>query len=542
MPSCLSVPVSCIDSDWLERDFKTPIRRFLQDEGQHGGLIWLKVDAVDEGNYLLHHVGLLAHELGRTCNEIWVASSDPFIFWEDFFGTTDHCGLLHILKARTLVLVKNGCYLPNKWIRHRLLTLKGLCLTHGLVLFIPIFHREGRGLNGHPDGTLILKVPPFKESPRKELRILAVELLRERNPDMSVDSCLQMALQLTEAGPNSRTELQQWVDHYTAQRQLFGSEAAWPPPELPRLVTSAPRVSTRSMLQSRFQATFAWLHEAGENFFSWLGRPLFPPVQDSMDPFQAQDPLHWFWAMVSYIYSLIMDAADSGLLLLLEYREGSQPGELVNVPRPHFCRLVGALRTTLQHSLGEGVQKNQEVVFSWYHECCKTVKPERYHWRHLTECLLKEWEELVITLRDSIRCIRKSSGKSSIEKQLAMKARNLSLHQWQTIIYEVIHNYQLPFDSGQLTRKHYSQLNLKLKESVISEGELLKEARKLAEEVIWKETARCPIEAHDLIALGVPPGKRIGFLLEEANQLYRQNPMLSKKELLDQLPLNADNG
>jgi hypothetical protein len=143
--------------------------------------------------------------------------------------------------ARTLVLVRNGCYLPNKWIRHRFLTLNGLCRTHGLVLFIPIFHREGRGLPRNPESIFILRVPSFKETPRKELRTLTVELLHERNPDLTVESCQQMALQLIEAGPNSRTELQQWVDYYSAKRQLMPSEVVWPPPELPKLAISAPR-------------------------------------------------------------------------------------------------------------------------------------------------------------------------------------------------------------------------------------------------------------------------------------------------------------
>jgi hypothetical protein len=346
-----------------------------------------------------------------------------------------------------------------------------------------------------------------------------------------------MTFQLIEAGPNSRTELQQWVDYYTAQRQLMDSAVVWPPPELPRLAILAPRVSTRSMLQNRFQASLVGLHEAGENFFEWLGRPLFSPIHDALDPFQAQDPLHWFWAIVSYIYSLILDAADSGLILLLEYREGLQPGELVNVPRPHFYRLIGALRTTLQHSLGEVGQETQETVFSWYYECCKTVRPERYHWRHLTERLLKEWEELVIALRSSIRCIRESSAKSSIEKQLAVKARSLTSHQWQAIIHEIVKNHQLSFDSRQVTRKYYSYLNNKLRGSVVSEGELLNEAQRLAGEVVWKEVARCPVEAQDLISLGVPAGPELGILLGKLDLIYQQNPKLSKEELIAHLSL-----
>jgi hypothetical protein len=191
-------------------------------------------------------------------------------------------------------------------------------------------------------------------------------------------------------------------------------------------------------------------------------------IHGGMDPFQANDPLHWFWAIVSYIYSLIMDNADNGLSLLLEYHEGLKPGELVNVSRPPFLRLIGALRTILQHSLGESGQKTQETVFSWYYDCCKTVTPERHDWRQLTDRLIKEWEEIVNTLLSSIRCIKESSAKSNVEKQLAAKARNLPLRQWQTIIYELIKHYQLPLDSAQLTIKYYSQLNKKLKESVIS--------------------------------------------------------------------------
>jgi len=60
-------------------------------------------------------------------------------------------------------------------------------------------------------------------------------------------------------------------------------------------------------------------------------------------------------------------------------------------------------------------------------------------------------------------------------------------------------------------------------------------AEGIASRAVAAESAACPLQAKDLLGLGIEPGPTLGKVLKEAYALWDKDPQLSKQRMLTAL-------
>jgi hypothetical protein len=88
MEGLLAVPISAVASDWLHASFIPGLQKAV-DGLPDGGILWMHVDAGPEADYLLTVACTWAKSYRRKVLELTVFEDDPFLAWEDLFGTPD---------------------------------------------------------------------------------------------------------------------------------------------------------------------------------------------------------------------------------------------------------------------------------------------------------------------------------------------------------------------------------------------------------------------------------------------------------------------
>lgn len=125
----IDVPVSAVESGWIETTFLPAVQREVGATIKHGGILWIVVDSHAEGNYLLLKVRHWAEEAKVPAAEIGVEEGNPLLLWHDIFGSPDRLGSAWSLADGGLLLMPHGSVLPETFLRERADALHRFCRT-----------------------------------------------------------------------------------------------------------------------------------------------------------------------------------------------------------------------------------------------------------------------------------------------------------------------------------------------------------------------------------------------------------------------------
>lgn len=204
-------------------------------------------------------------------------------------------------------------------------------------------------------------------------------------------------------------------------------------------------------------------------------------------------------------------------------------------------RLVQAMRTFLQHNLDlrkDHDKDIQELCEAWLHGNCGTKVPGTDdQWRLCLIAFLSGGLGFLQALAQALRLLEADESRIEIIRQWNFRLeRYFPPHEFDKII---------AIAAGDMGRDGLDPIKLRIrfydkwaKEMVLlSEGcDLHAEARKLVELALLTGTVPAlPISGRDIMQeLGIPPGPRVGELLEQARRIFDGKPC-TRDELISQL-------
>lgn len=208
---------------------------------------------------------------------------------------------------------------------------------------------------------------------------------------------------------------------------------------------------------------------------------------------------------------------------------------------------VQKLRTFLQHNLNLSKVHDysiQEYCETWFKNNCGTPVPrDDNHWNLCVNSLLKEATQFLKVIRDCIRKIEMDESVIQIVDQWNF-ARNRyhPPHEFDNLI--AIVSADMGRDSLDVIRVRKQYYDKWVKELQLNQGDydFQFEARRLIEHTLLNEMTRVlPITGKDIIdEFKIPPGSRVGFLLEEARKINNENFPCSRQILIEKLKENIE--
>jgi hypothetical protein len=536
MEGLLAVPISGVASDWLHTSFIPGLQKAV-DGLPDGGILWVHVDAGPEADYLLTVACTWAKSYRRDVVELTVFEDDPFLAWEDLFGTPDQAPAYWSQPAGSIVCVQNGTVLPITFLRDRLSLIATYCKASKYILIIPILHDAIRYVRDASGSTTHLEVPKFASISEPKRRILTDTMVQADIPSLAEELRVSLVEQLlgTDPPPASRTELQSWIDFYRDQTDVASALRMTPPPPLarqPKLPLETPGVDG---LRSRMKVLVENLRKSSDAFMGWFGRPLFGPVYEPPDPFQSSDPVYWFSASVSYLSSWL-ECADRAFESLVRYEFNNSTADLEATSPHSFYEVLRRLRTAQQHGLNPSSAPDREtldIVGGWYYRHCGMQKPLRRHWRKLTSCLLEDAENAANRLAICVAKVPGCASRDVVASQLRFHSRSLSKDGWRSQLRQSIQILAPHLDVERVLDKYLAELQKGLRDSTVVTDEVLIRARELADIAVRREGAKCPVSAKDLIDMGIEPGSKLRIAIAQIEAEWRRDPDQSPITLLE---------
>ena len=333
------VPVSTIDGAWLADTFLPMLERQLHADNGNG-LVMFSVDSLEESDYLLECLRRHVQEsLGLGWLEVQVDGHDPLSLWLSIAGDADQPSVLPS-QAGKVVGFRRGCLLHSQAIAKRLAEWTALARGYGVLFVVPQFRQDLAPFIGTPGFPSVLQVPAFGDSPIITRRALAAALLEEACPHLLPEQRHQLASDLIDAGPTSRTELQKWIDHLASLAPDMAVGVVLPPKGLARVRSSALTIPSKQDLAVALSATLQKIRHADELFLDWQGVRLFGNIHPPHDAFQGSSPIGWFVATVSVLSCYLFDSADSRMEVLSRYRDSRTGGIVASASGPSASFLV----------------------------------------------------------------------------------------------------------------------------------------------------------------------------------------------------------
>ena len=217
------------------------------------------------------------------------------------------------------------------------------------------------------------------------------------------------------------------------------------------------------------------------------------------------------------------------------------PAELGFLRLETHHRLVQQLRTSLQHNLDPGKSHDrriQEVCEQWLRDQCGTPIPGSDHqWQRCLLSLLLEALQFLEALLQTTRSIEQDESCGEICREWLFRIKRYHPpHAFDELISIVAADMgREAVDVVRLRTRFYDKWTQEL-HLLEPDYEFEIQARKLIEYALLTVTTPVlPITGKDIMEdFDIPPGPRVGQLLERARRIYDTKPC-SRAVLLDQL-------
>ena len=256
--------------------------------------------------------------------------------------------------------------------------------------------------------------------------------------------------------------------------------------------------------------------------------------------------IHTFYTTISWLYVWYYEVAKVNLDFLSERANGLKldPNRHVKTHR----EIVHAFRTFLQHNIN--LEKTEDLAiqakcYKWARMHTSLDEPEtEEEWRLCLVALLGEAKRVFGILLEVVTEICNDEAR---EETFAIWRSRINrhhpAHEYDDIIQATAAEMGLLHVDAVALRKRYVQKwNRKL--SVLKAGyDFEYEARRMIEHTLLnEESLPMPVTGKDIIiGFRIPPGPKVGALLQEAQKIFRAKPC-TREELLRKLRELLDHG
>ncbi len=289
-----------------------------------------------------------------------------------------------------------------------------------------------------------------------------------------------------------------------------------------------PDLPTRAALGERFAHARARLDAcAARSTAHDPVEPLLAPHYPLPDPIGADNPVHWFPALVNHLACLLFDAAGPALASLGKYRYEPEARDLVfrdaGFTENHnsFAHLLRDLRTTMQH--GQKTERAwnlqmRERVGSWYQGACGRTEPAPAHARILAGRLMTEFERYLDQLEGVLEHLDSAPSSAQVRSQIARDLRVIDKDTFYELCQEAAERIDPDVDVGKpFENKYFDRLKKEMEAVCLVGPRRVEHAKRLIERYVAGESDRCPVDAPWLLARGVRQGPSLGRILKECN-------------------------
>jgi hypothetical protein len=252
-----------------------------------------------------------------------------------------------------------------------------------------------------------------------------------------------------------------------------------------------------------------------------------------------------FLRTVSWLYVLYYETGKINIDFIKKLLPTYELDSETNI-KNHLCS-VQRLRTFLQHNLNLSKVHDysiQEYCETWFKRNCGTPVPrDENHWNLCLNSILKETLTFLKAIRNCIRKIEIDESVIQIVDQWNfVRKRYHPPYEFDELI--AIVSTDMGRDSLDIVRVRKQYYDKWVKELQLYQGDydFHFEARRLIEHTLLNDMTRVlPITGKDIIdELRIPPGPRVGTLLEEARKINDENFPCSKQLLIEKLKAKTE--
>ncbi len=525
----LAVPIAAVADDWLAKEFLPQAEAILAGVNSIGGLVWLPVDASAEADYLLTKLHELCERNGWKVSEFEVSQCDPYFFWTAVLGTPEVPSIFRSAQ-QTVMIIRSGELLPSDTVRMHLSSLFESSNSSHSPVILPVFRSQSELLHRAPT-CRSFQIPALADASPERRYALAEALATSRLPRLKEEERREFTERILAAGPRSRPQLEYWLE--TLQEAddplvqirnavLHHDEPAHEPPHVP----------SREHLFFRFNKARERLEEANLLFHQVCKIPLLFPHQPLRDPFVSNEPVDWFFVLVSHTSCLIFDAGETTLDCLAHYRFDLDRHDIVGEPASTLLLDLRLLRTSLQHALSLDNKDNQQKlhnVEAWYRRQCGEPSPRSDHYRGLVAALIGDWESFVTGIHQVVSNVNKAPSSLVVLNALAAARRHLPLGDFLQLIRESVDRIDPTVDRERVKRKHEQTIQRALGDCCYSGETFYAYARHLVELAVANESMISPVDGDWLQRQGFK-GRDIARWKQHFQERWNQAPSIMSVE------------
>jgi|GEM_PF-4104930 len=535
-----TVPIAAASDDWLTSEL---LPAFVQCCDTGKSVVWVPCDSPGECEYVLSRIANFAGSIGRRTVVASVPNGEPLTIWDTLFGhpepvTADDHGLAFNEAAETVVVMHDFHLVSPSMAAGISERLAKLAAIHGWLVVLGVLRNAAGHTIQHTPAVCVLEIPSLRSLSETELRSVAVARLADVLFDLDSAASASLATQIAHARPQSRQQLDVWLEYYAVadpeERQRRIDNVPPPSAQLTTRVDHYPPYDlSRMALAMQLTVSFNELEDANRDFHAWMGEPLVERPANARDPFASSDPAFWFVSLVSTLYSTIFDHGNPAIEFMAQYEWNVTTSDLISVSNRQFFRSLHALRTTMQHGMRTGWASDadtQSLVESWYEQHCNKRTPTRSDWRLLCRVLLDEWSSVTQRLRTVCKNGSGSASAGAVYNQLMTHRKRLSGQAMLDIFRNVVRDVGSTLDPYELRNRHMDTIRKQVEG--YHKDALHIAARQLAEEVVLRESNRCPIRFADVTDI-CSDSARAGRLLEYARGAWNNDPCLTRDTLLE---------
>jgi hypothetical protein len=250
-----------------------------------------------------------------------------------------------------------------------------------------------------------------------------------------------------------------------------------------------------------------------------------------------------FQRVVSWLYILYWEAGKkSDIKFLVERFNVTEYSLDVDGKLSKHFELVRSLRTFFQHNIATENNNNNRVQITcnrWFENQCGTSLPiDGQTWDSCLINLIQDAEDFLKALLKCIHFIENDeSGHEIIHQWNVRRKRYFSPGDFDNLIREITGDLGIFKDPVKLRNKYQTKWSDFLKTLPI-ESDFKVEAKKLIlSSILEQQVTTLPILPQDIIEnFGIEAGsQKVDELLKKAKIFYKNDPTLSKKDLIEKL-------
>ena len=254
-----------------------------------------------------------------------------------------------------------------------------------------------------------------------------------------------------------------------------------------------------------------------------------------------------FLRIVSWLYTMYCEAGKKAGIKWLVDRFETYDLDPDGRLKKHF-ESVHPLRTFFQHNLENDDSyngKTKRTCKNWFKEQCGTEEPKKNSDWEL--CLEYLYEDAHGFLEAILKCINRVDQDESrvgmLEDWSSFRQNNFLLPELNNLIREVASGMGIEVGNiKKLRDKVHNNLATnkgKIRREGYDENQIIKMI--ITDTMLEEPTLTSPLFPDDIInEFNIPQGKQVWELLKQGREIYKNNPFLSREELLEKLRSSSD--